>query len=55
MINKIFGESFKDNAFFRKVDMAFIIHLLKSIKLEHVAEGEFIYHVNHASNESSRL
>jgi signal-transduction protein with cAMP-binding, CBS, and nucleotidyltransferase domain len=49
LMNKLFGENFQRNSFFDKLDVSFTILLLADIKMEHIREGEYIYHVHQPS------
>ena len=51
MMNKMFGENFQRNSFFDKLDVSFTILLLSDIKMEHIREGEYIYHVHQPSTD----
>ena len=46
LVNKMFGENFQRNSFFLKLDVSFTVLLLSDIKMEHIREGEYIYHVH---------
>ena len=53
MMNKLLGENFLKNSFFRNLDFSFIVTLSNDMKLMHVRQGELIYHYMQPSNYGS--
>ena len=53
MMNKLLGENFLKNSFFRNLDFSFIVTLSNNMKLMHVRQGELIYHFMQPSDHGS--